>query len=75
LIRLIIPETRAGNITTTSRSQEKKNGWDRLLELEGEYLSRHDKWLCMMYRDEVIATAIADDGAIFISIDDTEMQV
>ena len=40
---------------------------------EGEDLSRHDKWLCMMYpRLEAAAKLLAEDGAIFISIDDTE---
>ena len=40
---------------------------------EGEDLSRHDKWLCMMYpRLRLLQKLLADDGAIFISIDDTE---
>lgn len=40
---------------------------------EGEDLSRHDKWLCMMYpRLKLLHKLLADDGAIFISIDDTE---
>ena len=40
---------------------------------EGEDLSRHDKWLCMMYpRLKLLQRLLADDGAIFISIDDTE---
>lgn len=40
---------------------------------EGEDLSRHDKWLCMMYpRLRLLHKLLADDGAIFISIDDTE---
>jgi adenine-specific DNA-methyltransferase len=37
---------------------------------EGEDLSRHDKWLCMMYpRLRLLQRLLADDGAIFISID------
>lgn len=41
---------------------------------EGEDLSRHDKWLCMMYpRLRLLQKLLADDGAIFISIDDTEL--
>ena len=37
---------------------------------EGEDLSRHDKWLCMMYpRLKLLQKLLADDGAIFISID------
>ena len=40
---------------------------------EGEDLSRHDKWLCMMYpRLKLLQKLLADDGVIFISIDDTE---
>lgn len=40
---------------------------------EGEDLSRHDKWLCMMYpRLQLLHKLLADDGAIFISIDDNE---
>ena len=40
---------------------------------EGEDLSRHDKWLCMMYpRLKLLHELLADDGAIFISIDDNE---
>ncbi len=40
---------------------------------EGEDLSRHDKWLCMMYpRLKLLQKLLADDGAIFISIDDSE---
>ena len=40
---------------------------------EGEDLSRHDKWLCMMYpRLKLLQRLLADDGAIFISIGDDE---
>lgn len=39
----------------------------------GEDLSRNDKWLCMMYpRLKLLHKLLADDGAIFISIDDNE---
>ena len=38
---------------------------------EGEDLSRHDKWLCMMYpRLKLLQKLLAEDGVIFISIDD-----
>lgn len=41
---------------------------------QGEDLSRHDKWLCMMYpRLKLLHKLLADDGAIFISIDDNEL--
>lgn len=40
---------------------------------EGEDLSRHDKWLCMMYpRLKLLRDLLSDDGVIFISIDDNE---
>ncbi len=40
---------------------------------ESEDLSRHDKWLCMMYpRLKLLHKLLADNGAIFISIDDNE---
>jgi adenine-specific DNA-methyltransferase len=41
---------------------------------EGEDLSRHDKWLCMMYpRLKLLQKLLAENGAIFISIDDAEL--
>lgn len=40
---------------------------------DGEDLSRHDKWLCMMYpRLQLLHKLLADEGVIFISIDDYE---
>lgn len=40
---------------------------------EGEDLTRHDKWLCMMYpRLKLLQKLLTEDGVIFISIDDTE---
>lgn len=40
---------------------------------EGEDLSRHDKWLCMMYpRLKLLQRLLAEDGVIFISIDEIE---
>ncbi|NNM88067.1 MAG: site-specific DNA-methyltransferase, partial [Phycisphaerae bacterium] len=40
---------------------------------EAEDLSRHDKWLCMMYpRLQLLHQMLREDGAIFISIDDNE---
>ena len=37
---------------------------------EGEDLTRHDKWLCMMYpRLKLLQKLLADDGFIFVSID------
>ena len=40
---------------------------------EDEDLSRHDKWLCMMYpRLALLRQFLRTDGAIFVSLDDTE---
>lgn len=40
---------------------------------EAEDLSRHDKWLCMMYpRLQLLYEFLRDDGALFVSIDDNE---
>ena len=45
----------------------------KVVGAEGEDLSRHDKWLCMMYpRLKLLQRLLSDDGVIFISIDDTE---
>jgi adenine-specific DNA-methyltransferase len=41
---------------------------------EAEDLTRHDKWLCMMYpRLKLLHKLLADDGVIFISIDENEI--
>src|SRR3990167_89131 len=41
--------------------------------VDKEDLTRHDKWLCMMTpRLKLLQELLADDGAIFISIDDNE---
>lgn len=40
---------------------------------ESEDLSRHDKWLCMMYpRIKLLQKLLQDDGLIFMSLDDNE---
>ncbi|TDW96573.1 site-specific DNA-methyltransferase [Dinghuibacter silviterrae] len=45
----------------------------KVVGTEGEDLSRHDKWCCMMYpRLVLLHKLLADDGAIFVSIDDNE---
>lgn len=42
---------------------------------ESEDLTRHDKWLCMMYpRLKLLRDLLSTDGVIFISIDDNEGQ-
>ena len=42
---------------------------------EGEDLSRHDKWLCMMYpRLKLLHQLLATDGVIMLSIGDDELE-
>ena len=52
----------------------KLNKWlGKVVGKEVEDLTRHDKWLCMMYpRLKLLHKLLAEDGAIFISIDDNE---
>ena len=41
--------------------------------VDGEDLERHEKWLCMLWpRLQLLKELLADDGAIFVSIDDNE---
>ena len=41
--------------------------------VDGEDLERHDKWLCMMWpRLHLLKELLANDGVIFVSIDDNE---
>ncbi|MDD5580053.1 MAG: site-specific DNA-methyltransferase [Methylobacter sp.] len=42
--------------------------------VDKEDMERHDKWLCMMYpRLKLLHELLADDGVIFVSIDDNEV--
>jgi adenine-specific DNA-methyltransferase len=42
---------------------------------EGEDATRHDKWCCMMYpRLELLKQLLCDEGSVWISIDDNEVQ-
>jgi adenine-specific DNA-methyltransferase len=42
--------------------------------VDKEDLQRHDKWLCMMWpRLQLLKELLAEDGAIFVSIDDNEI--
>lgn len=46
----------------------------QIVGAEGEDLSRHDKWLCMMYpRLKLLHKLLSCSGVIFISIDDNEL--
>ncbi len=41
--------------------------------VDGEDLERHDKWLCMLWpRLQLLKELLADNGVIFVSIDDNE---
>lgn len=55
-------------------NDEKIKKWlGEVVGQQGEDLSRHDKWLCMMYpRLTLLHKLLANDGIIFISIDDNE---
>jgi len=55
-------------------SPEMRTWLGKAVGKEAEDLSRHDKWLCMMYpRLQLLKQFLKDDGAIFISIDDNEV--
>lgn len=54
-------------------SPQMKKWLGNVVGKESEDLTRHDKWLCMMYpRLKLLHKLLAKDGAIFISIDDNE---
>jgi site-specific DNA-methyltransferase (adenine-specific)/adenine-specific DNA-methyltransferase len=54
-------------------SPEMRDWLGKVVGGEAEDLSRHDKWLCMMYpRLQLLRQFLRQDGAIFISIDDNE---
>ena len=43
-------------------------------QVDGEDLERHDKWLCMMWpRLQLLKELLAENGVIFVSIDDNEL--
>jgi site-specific DNA-methyltransferase (adenine-specific)/adenine-specific DNA-methyltransferase len=54
-------------------SPEIKAWLNKVVGAEGEDLSRHDKWLCMMYpRLSLLKKLLSIDGGIFVSIDYNE---
>ncbi|MDQ7948149.1 MAG: site-specific DNA-methyltransferase [Pedobacter sp.] len=56
-----------------SNSPQLLKWFNKVVGREGEDLTRHDKWLCMMYpRIKLLHRLLAKDGAIFISIEDNE---
>jgi DNA modification methylase len=55
-------------------SPEIRKWLGKVVGAEAEDLSRHDKWLCMMYpRLALLRDFMTDDGVILISLDDTEL--
>lgn len=55
-------------------SPEIRSWLNKVVGQEAEDLTRHDKWLCMMYpRLTLLREFLRPDGVIFISIDDVEM--
>ena len=60
-------------IYSDNLNDPKFKKWLGEVRKEGEDLSRHDKWLCMMYpRLKLLHRLLAKDGSIFVSIDDNE---
>ncbi len=56
-------------------SPEIREWLGKVVGKEGETLDRHDRWLCMMYpRLALLRKFLREDGAIFVSIDDNEVQ-
>jgi adenine-specific DNA-methyltransferase len=54
-------------------SPEMRDWLGKVVGGESEDLSRHDKWLCMMYpRLQLLRQFLQEDGVILISIDDFE---
>ena len=56
------------------KSYEIERWLGKVVGREAEDLSRHDKWLCMMYpRIQLLRKFLRNDGVIFVSIDETEL--
>lgn len=54
-------------------SPEIKKWLNEIVGKEEEDLTRHDKWLCMMYpRLQILKKLLHKKGAIFVSIDENE---
>ena len=55
-------------------SPEIKAWLGKVVGKEAEDLSRHDKWLCMMYpRLKLLREFLCEDGVVFVSIDEIEL--
>ena len=56
-------------------SPEIKAWLGKVVGKEAEDLSRHDKWLCMIYpRLRLLKEFLREDGVIFVSLDDNEVE-
>lgn len=54
-------------------SPKIKQWLGKVVGRESEDLTRHDKWLCMIYpRLKLLRDLLAEDGVIFVAIDDNE---
>jgi adenine-specific DNA-methyltransferase len=55
-------------------SPEMRNWLGKVVGGEAEDLSRHDKWLCMMYpRLALLREMLKEDGTLWMSLDDNEV--
>ena len=55
-------------------SPEMREWLGKVVGKEADDLTRHDKWLCMMYpRLSLLKEFLRDDGSIWISMDDSEI--
>jgi len=55
-------------------SPEMRSWLGKVVGAEAEDLSRHDKWLCMMYpRLSLLRDFLTEDGVVLVSLDDTEL--
>jgi len=63
-----------GWIYNDNVSDPKLQAWlKQVVGKEGDDLSRHDKWLCMIYpRLVLLSKLLTNDGSLWISIDDNE---
>lgn len=56
-------------------SPEMRDWLGKVVGGEAEDLSRHDKWLCMMYpRLALLRELLTEDGSLWMSLDDNEVQ-
>ena len=68
---------RVGWIYNDNVNSPEIRAWlGKVVGAEAEDLSRHDKWMCMMYpRIAILRKFLRDDGVLFASIDDIELAV